>query len=180
MLVVAAVAILAGIACNLPQYPPSPTSPATATPVAAPPATAPATAEPAPTIAPQATIISAGGTGQGDISPEPPRPTPAPTNTGGQRAVTLDDQGQTVQMKVGESFLLALCDQMDWTVNISDQSVLSRATNILVVRGAQGVYTAHKPGTATLTAVGDLPCRKSTPPCMAPSRLFSITVVASQ
>lgn len=108
--------------------------------------------------------------------------TPAPGQTGGlgERVVTLDEQGQTIYMTIGGSFLLQLGEQYDWTVNVSDQSVLSRVPNILVVRGAQGVYTAHQAGTVTLTATGDPPCRKSTPACMQPSRLFTVTIEISK
>ena len=88
-----------------------------------------------------------------------------------QRVVTLDDQRKTIYMTVGGSFLLQLGKQYDWTVKVSDNSVLSR--------GAQGVYTAHRAGTITLTATGDPTCRKSTPACTLPSRLFSVTIEVS-
>jgi hypothetical protein len=62
-------------------------------------------------------------------------------------------------------------------VNVANPSVVSRVVNILVVQGAQGVYEAKQPGQTTLSAVGEPPCRKSTPPCMAPSRIFRMTIV---
>jgi hypothetical protein len=36
--------------------------------------------------------------------------------------------------------------------------------------------TALAVGQATISAVGDPPCRKSTPPCMAPSLLVSVII----
>ena len=100
----------------------------------------------------------------------------APTSDG-QTVVTLDDRGKTINMKTGESFLLQLGEVYTWDVTISDQSVLSRVMNIAVVRGAQGVYTAHQPGTVTLTANGDPLCRQSKPPCGMPSMFFTVTVI---
>jgi predicted secreted protein len=93
------------------------------------------------------------------------------------RIITLDDNGKNITLQVNETFLLKLGEEYDWNITIDDQAVLSRKVNVLVVRGAQGVYEAHKPGHATLTAVGDPPCRRATPPCAAPSRLFSLNVV---
>jgi hypothetical protein len=103
-------------------------------------------------------------------------PTGGATNTN-PSVVTLASAGQTIQLHVGDTFLLNLGEGWDWTVNVSNPAVVSRVVNILVIRGAQGVYKANRPGTATLTAVGDPPCRKSTPPCMAPSRAFQVQIV---
>ena len=49
--------------------------------------------------------------------------------------------------------------------------------NVLAVRGAQGLYVAHRPWNATLTAVGSPECLKSQPPCARPSILFKLFVV---
>jgi len=53
--------------------------------------------------------------------------------------VTLEDKGRTIDMKVGESFLLNLgSDFYDWTaVEVDNQSVLSREENVAVINGAQ-------------------------------------------
>lgn len=92
--------------------------------------------------------------------------------------VTLDDNGQTFTMEVGDTFLLKLgMDIYNWSVEIDNQDVLSREPNVMVVRGAQGIYRANAPGTAVLTAAGDPQCRQSTPACMLPSMLFRITVI---
>lgn len=92
--------------------------------------------------------------------------------------VTLDDNGKTFILHPGDSFLLDLgTDTFDWTVNIDAQDVLSREKNVMVIRGAQGIYLANKPGQAILTAVGDPLCRNSIPACAAPSLLFRITLI---
>ena len=92
--------------------------------------------------------------------------------------ITLADNGKTVIIHPRDSFLLNLgIDTYNWSVNIDDQNILSRVKNVMVIRGAQGIYAANKPGQAVLTAVGDPLCRNSIPVCGAPSLLFKITVI---
>ena len=79
-------------------------------------------------------------------------PTPAPSR------VTQDDNGKTITMHVGDTFLLALGDQQQWDAQVADQTVLARVPNVMVVRGAQGIYRALKAGTTTLTATGKPNC----------------------
>jgi hypothetical protein len=100
---------------------------------------------------------------------------PAPTPSG--REITRADHGQTVELQVGERFLLKLGEDYDWTVTVADTQAVSRVINITVVRGAQGVYEAKRTGQTTLSAVGDPPCLKSEPPCKAPSVSFEVTLV---
>lgn len=120
----------------------------------------------------EAGVISSGATMEPAMTPATSEPAP-----GGQRVVTLNDRMQTITLNVGENFLLELGEMFTWQVNISDQSVLSRVSNITVVKGAQGVYQAIKPGTVTLQATGDPLCRQSKPACGMPSILFELTVV---
>ncbi len=104
-----------------------------------------------------------------------PPATPAPG--GNERTVTLADDSQTITLHVGESFLLKLGEGYDWTITPSDQTIVSRVVNIMVVRGAQGVYVAHKAGRTKLSATGDPACRKAQPACGAPSREFHVQIV---
>jgi hypothetical protein len=111
-------------------------------------------------------------------------PPAAPTEGGSTQdatttsGVTLKDNGKTFYLHPGESFLLNLgIDTFDWTIDIDNQNVLSRIPNVMVIRGAQGIYRANSPGQAVLTAVGSPFCRNSVPACMAPSLLFRITVI---
>ena len=157
------------------------TPPATTVPVAVVPSAMPPTA-PVPNIPPVGIVVAPP---PALATPSLTEPTAEPTDiapggassSGDAKTITLDDQGKTIQLVVGDSFLLKLGEQFDWAVTISDQNVVSRVKNIAVVRGAQGVYDALQPGTVTLTATGDPPCRQSKPPCMAPSLLFTVTIV---
>ncbi len=110
--------------------------------------------------------------------PQPDQPGPLVTpQPSGSQTVTLDDQGKTITLAVGERFLLNLGEGYNWEVSISDQAVVSRVIGITVIRGAQGVYQAHQAGSVTLGATGDPLCRQSQPACGMPSLLFSVTII---
>jgi hypothetical protein len=122
------------------------------------------------------------------VQPVPPVATVQPTPTiqtvppvsgapDGSLTVTLADEGKTISLAVGDSFLLNLGETYNWDVTISDQSILSRVIGITVIRGAQGIYQAHQAGSVTLRASGDPQCRQSVPACGMPSRLFTVTVL---
>jgi hypothetical protein len=157
------------------------------------PETRPAVNTPAPVIKITAeppatpTAVAPAGAGQGvpaivvepDNTPQPVAITPAIPSADEPKTVTLDDQGKTVHLAVGERFLLKLGETYVWELNLSDPNVVSRVKNIAVVRGAQGVYIADHAGTVTLTATGDPLCRQSKPACGQPSLMFSVTLVVS-
>jgi hypothetical protein len=95
------------------------------------------------------------------------------------RTVTLADDGQTVTLAHGMSFLLALGSDDDWQIQIADEGIISRVPNIAVIVGAQGIYAAKQPGQTTLAATGDPVCRTAQPPCGAPSRAFRVQIVVT-
>lgn len=76
----------------------------------------------------------------------------------GSRTLTLDDNGQTIQLHVGERFLLKLDSNdtkyySDWTVTIADPTIVSLVPGVLVIQGAQGLYEARQEGQTMLTAM---------------------------
>ncbi len=116
----------------------------------------------------------------GACTPPAPAATPpaaTPGAGGDQLSVTLNDNGKTINLKPGERFLLNLGEGYDWSVTVGDEQVVSRVIGITVIRGAQGIYEAHQAGQTTLQAAGDPACRKNQPPCAAPSKEFSVTLV---
>lgn len=133
------------------------TSTATATPILIP---------AVPTLA--ATVASAATT---------PPTNPATSPKGHSRTITLADNGTTITLHPGDRFLLELGNALTWNVTVADPSVVNRVPNILVIRGAQGIYEAHQPGQTTITAIGSAACRGATPPCAVPDRLFHVTIV---
>ncbi len=88
---------------------------------------------------------------------------------------TMDDNGRSVSLAPGDTLKLALTPGLDWTISVADPGVLqSQGPGALV--GGVGQYTARNAGKTALTGVGDPPCRKSTPPCGAPSQIFTLIV----
>ena len=191
-----ALLFLAGCAPTIAGGPAAAPDTATVQPVGAP--------VPAPTLAPTEVISStvmptAGQTSQPGVivgtsvpstitlgSTVPPTASeasgaPVGAPVGGSTAetptVTQADQGKTITLHVGKRFLLSLGEGYDWNVIIDKQDVVSRVIGILTVRGSQGLFEAHQPGTAALTATGDPLCRQSQPPCGQPSILFNVKIV---
>ncbi len=103
------------------------------------------------------------------------QPISEPDQTSNQ-IVTLAQNNQEIHLDNGKSFLLKLGNIYNWNIEISNQSVVSRVINIMVINGAQGIYQAHNPGHATLTAQGDPLCLSSTPRCAMPSILFRLDI----
>lgn len=96
--------------------------------------------------------------------------------SGTLHTLTLADNGSTLTIPVGDSVELKLGTDRDWSnVAVSDVTILHRPP-VLLVRDVQGLWNAAAPGSATITATGDLPCRSATPPCAAPSIQFQTTV----
>lgn len=118
----------------------SPTTDATVAP-----SSTPSAASPTETPAPAATTTAVAAT------------TPAPA---GQLTVTQADNGRTIDLQPGQTFLLSLGSNLDWKVTVGDPAIVSRVVNVTVVRGAQGIYRANKPGHTTLQASGTPICQK--------------------
>lgn len=95
---------------------------------------------------------------------------------GALHTLTLADNGTTIAVAVGDRVELRLDVSLSWTVSVSDPSVLRRPPGVALLREVQGLWDAIAPGSATISATGDAPCRLSTPPCAVPSILFSATV----
>lgn len=95
------------------------------------------------------------------------------------KIITLEDDSKTITLKKGEIFLLKLGEDFNWNIDIDNQTVISRVMNIMVVRGAQGVYEAHNSGQATLSGVGDPLCLTADPPCKIHSIQFKLNVVVT-
>jgi len=95
------------------------------------------------------------------------------------RTVTLADDGETITLPTGTSFLLALGSDFDWQVQIADAAIVSPYPHAIIPPDAQGIFTATQQGQTTLTATGNPKCFSATPRCLAPSRGFRIQIVAT-
>lgn len=90
--------------------------------------------------------------------------------------VTLADNGKTINMNSGDGFMLNLgSDVYDWSVQVDNENILGLEQDN--VTGIVGIFRARAPGSAILTAFGNPKCINSTPPCMSPSIMFTITVI---
>jgi hypothetical protein len=92
--------------------------------------------------------------------------------------VTLDDGGKTINVKAGEKFMLLLKkENFIWTPTILDTSIVKQVDDASIIPGAQGIFLAAQPGSTSLVAVGELPCHRSDPPCLAPALGFEVNIV---
>jgi hypothetical protein len=135
---------------------------------------------PAPALTPEVGIAYPSLGNLPTNTPAYPAPVDSPTAVTLQqpKAVTLEDEGKTISMKVGDRFLLNLGTAIyEWTLSIDDQTVLSRVKNVMTIQGSQGLFEALKVGTTRLQADGDPLCARANPACKMPSRLFTITVL---
>jgi hypothetical protein len=90
--------------------------------------------------------------------------------------VTLEQNGQTISLKKGQTFLLKLGEMYQWNIQIDPENVISRIPTFAEINGAQGLFGASQVGTATLSADGDPLCRQTKPACMMPSIRFSVKI----
>jgi hypothetical protein len=92
--------------------------------------------------------------------------------------ITLEDAGKTITLRVGEKFQVALKKNgYEWTVQGFDSSLVTKLPDAPAVSDAQGIFQALVAGATQLSAVGELPCHKSTPPCLAPTLLFQVKLI---
>ncbi|HEY3364942.1 MAG TPA: hypothetical protein VGK74_07825 [Symbiobacteriaceae bacterium] len=120
--------------------------------------------------------LATGCFGKPSGSPGPGQP---PGKAG--RQVTMADNGNTLELKVGDTFALVLGEAPpDWELTILDTAVVARVPGIMPIRGSQGVFRAQKPGTTELQAVGTYPCQKETPACKIASPFFRVTIVVKK
>lgn len=95
--------------------------------------------------------------------------------------ITFDDVGRTVLLTVGERFLLFLQKSgYEFSPEVLDTSVLRKVDDVDIVSGSQGVFEAVKAGSTKLTALGELPCHKATPACLAPTLFVELDIVVSE
>jgi hypothetical protein len=103
-------------------------------------------------------------------------PAPVTARPDGE-TVTLEDQGQTLILPVGQRFTLFLGEGYTWTVTVADERIVSRVGRGPTAPGEQGQYEAFRPGQTRLEASGDPLCRHVRPPCGMPSRAFWIDIL---
>ena len=116
-----------------------------------------------------------------DMTITPPGPAGGPPLTpdaSGTLTYTFDDRGRQAVLGVGDTLLLSLKSTHDWTITGGDPVLVQTG----VSTGADEqkfTFQAIKQGQTRLQATGDPPCRKSNPPCGAPSFFLEIEVIVN-
>jgi hypothetical protein len=138
---------------------------------------------PGVTASPGSTVVGTPGTVKPSPPPGPttvPPPTTSPPGPGPHTiTVTEADSGKSYTLHRGDHMVVQLSgSSLDWTEPASsNDAVLHRTSGSVGADGsAQATFSANAKGQADVTSTGDPPCRKSTPPCMAPSMLFQVSV----
>lgn len=94
------------------------------------------------------------------------------------QVITLDDVRSPISLRVGDRFLLFLLKgEYEFTPTVLDETILMKVTDV-EFPGSQGVFEALRPGNTKLLAIGELPCAKAVPPCLAvPAISVEFTVI---
>ena len=93
------------------------------------------------------------------------------------RTVTIEDGDKTIELKVGERFLLVLKkDIFVWETTVQDTTILKKVTDVEIIAGAQGLFEAQRAGQTKLDSLGEFPCAKTFPPCHLPSISFQVNI----
>lgn len=91
--------------------------------------------------------------------------------------ITLDQDGATFAMRVGDTVTLTLGTTYNWSVGPMDTNVVRPVVNIAAPpAGTQGTFTAVGAGSTDLTASGGLNC-PAMQPCPAIARLFRVHLI---
>ncbi|HWO00319.1 MAG TPA: hypothetical protein VNS63_13740 [Blastocatellia bacterium] len=94
--------------------------------------------------------------------------------------VTLADVGKPILLKTGDRFLLFL-DKGGYLFapSVLDTTILQKVDDVEIIPGSQGVFEAKRAGSTKLNAIGELPCHKTIPACLAPTLNFEFDVVVA-
>ncbi len=152
---------------------PSPTTPVpTATTV--PPATVSSTLASGPVVKLITVVPAFGSSAPLPTTAFQSNPTPAaPT---GALTITLADNEKTINLRVGQLFLVELGPRFQWQPSAADLAVISPVTGVTLPAGAQGMFAARAAGKVIIQVGIEAPCRNAHPPCMMPEQLIRITL----
>jgi hypothetical protein len=93
------------------------------------------------------------------------------------QVITLDNVGKPINLRVGDRFLLFLQNAgYEFRPTVLDETILRKVTDV-EIPGSQGVFEALRSGNTKLAAIGELPCHKTTPACLAPTLSVEFTVL---
>jgi len=95
----------------------------------------------------------------------------------GGPTLTLADLGKTIDLAVGQQFLVKLGGGYAWSVHFSELTNVVAVPTLLPILGAQGIYEPVTPGKTSFIASGEPNCNKEDPSCPKVSITFEVTIV---
>jgi hypothetical protein len=123
------------------------------------------------------------------VGPAQPPPAAGPTQTAapqqagagaqapGTVEITKDDEGKTFTVDVGQTVVVRLGTDLNWTVSVEPAGLLPRAPGVnTLVRGVQGIFRAAAPGRVTVSGEGRPQCNPGQV-CAQFIEAFTATVV---
>jgi hypothetical protein len=95
--------------------------------------------------------------------------------------ITFGDDGQSFGLAVGAKFQLVLQkDGYEFAPATFDPAFINKLVNQPLLPGSLGVFQTTKAGTTEISSFGEFPCAKSTPPCLAPTIGFRVTLIMKE
>jgi hypothetical protein len=83
----------------------------------------------------------------------------------GGPTITLADQGKTINLKVGQQFLVALGGGYGWKVDFDELKNIVAVPTLLPIFGTQGIFQPVAAGRVSFKAKGEPNCNKEEGPC---------------
>lgn len=95
------------------------------------------------------------------------------------QTIAIDDNLQTINLKIGERFMLILKKEpYVWTPTVLNPAVLEKIQDS-TMPGSQGIFQAKSTGSTQLNAIGEFPCSDSKVACGGPAQLFQVNIVVT-
>ena len=95
----------------------------------------------------------------------------------GGPTLTLADLGKTIDLAVGQQFLVKLGGGYAWTVHFAELTNVVAVPTLLPILGAQGIYEPVAPGKTSFIASGEPDCSsKNDPSCPKTPLVFEVTI----
>ena len=95
----------------------------------------------------------------------------------GGPTLTLADLGKTIDLAVGQQFLVKLGGGYAWTVHFAELKNVVAVPTLLPILGAQGIYEPVAPGKVSFRASGVPDCSKDDPSCPKAPIVFEVTIM---
>jgi hypothetical protein len=94
------------------------------------------------------------------------------------KIIQIDDNLKTITLSVGEKVLLLLKrEPYQWKPEVQDSAIFQKVQGPPLMKDAQGIYQAQRPGVTQLNAIGEFPCSSPDISCGVPALQFQINII---